>query len=259
MQCDVLTLFPDSIQSVTSQSIVKRAQEKGLLHLAIHNIRDYADAPHYNADDTPYGGGEGMVMKAEPIFRAIDHIREQSDNLRIILPSPQGIPFSHQQAEALSCESRRVIFICGHYEGIDERVRTQLLAEELSIGDYVLTGGELPAMVMIDAAVRLIPGVLGDPLSAQHDSFAGSLLDYPHYTRPSEIRGAAIPQVLASGNHEAIRRWRRKESLRSTLLKRPDLLSHQTLSHEDQTFLNEILEEQPSEVCCSQRQEGAER
>ncbi|MGB0909229.1 MAG: tRNA (guanosine(37)-N1)-methyltransferase TrmD [Nitrospirales bacterium] len=246
MQCDVLTLFPDSIRAVSSHSIVKRAQEKGLLQLGIHNIRDYADAPHYNADDTPYGGGEGMVMKAEPIFRTIDALRESSDELRFILPSPQGIPFSQQLAESFSHETRRFVFICGHYEGIDERVRTMLPAEEISIGDYVLTGGELAAMVMIDAAVRLIPGVLGDPLSAQHDSFTDSLLDYPHYTRPSEIRGKAIPEVLLSGNHEAIRRWRRKESLRGTLLKRPDLLDHQMLANEDQQLLNEIVQEVPS-------------
>ncbi len=258
MQCDVLTLFPDCVRAVTTQSIVKRAQEKGLLQLNIHNIRDYTDAPHYNADDTPYGGGEGMVMKAEPIFRVVDAIRNNTEKLRIILPSPQGIPFSQRQAEAFSSEPRRLVFICGHYEGIDERVRTALSAEEISIGDYVLTGGELPAMVMIDAAVRLIPGVLGDPLSAQHDSFAESLLDYPHYTRPSEIRGVMVPEVLSSGNHEAIRRWRRKEAIRNTLLKRPDLLNHRTLTDEDQRLLDEILQEQPHEVGCSQRQEGAE-
>ncbi|GJL53430.1 MAG: tRNA (guanine-N(1)-)-methyltransferase [Nitrospirales bacterium] len=245
MQCDVLTLFPESIRAVTSQSIVKRAQEKGLLHLTVHNIRDYADRPHFNADDTPYGGGEGMVMKAEPIFRAIDALRNDTHDLRIILPSPQGIPFTQGQAHALSCESRRLVFICGHYEGIDERVRSTLLAEEISVGDYVLTGGELPAMIMIDAAVRLIPGVLGDPLSAQHDSFAESLLDYPHYTRPSEVRGSTVPDILSSGNHEAIRRWRRKEALRNTLVKRPDLLNRHTLNEEDQLLLDEILQEQP--------------
>ncbi|WP_447969072.1 tRNA (guanosine(37)-N1)-methyltransferase TrmD [Nitrospira sp. M1] len=245
MQCDVLTLFPESIRAVTSQSMVKRAQEKGLLHLAVHNIRDYADGPHFNADDTPYGGGEGMVMKAEPIFRVIDALRNDTQDLRIILPSPQGIPFTQAQAQALSCESRRLVFICGHYEGIDERVRSTLLAEEISVGDYVLTGGELPAMVMIDAAVRLIPGVLGDPLSAQHDSFVDSLLDYPHYTRPSEVRGSAVPDILSSGNHEAVRRWRRKEALRNTLVKRPDLLTQHTLSEEDQLLLDEILREHP--------------
>ncbi|GJL50607.1 tRNA (guanosine(37)-N1)-methyltransferase TrmD [Candidatus Nitrospira salsa] len=244
MQCDVLTLFPASIQAVTSQSIVKRAQEKGLLHLKIHNIRDYADGPHFNADDTPYGGGEGMVMKAEPIFRAIDVLRKDHQDLRIILPSPQGISFTQGHAQALSNESRRLVFICGHYEGIDERVRSTLFAEEISVGDYVLTGGELPAMVMIDAAVRLIPGVLGDPLSAQHDSFMDSLLDYPHYTRPNKVRGAAVPEILSSGNHEAIRLWRRKEALRNTLVKRPDLLNQQTLSEKDQLLLDEILHEQ---------------
>ncbi|MCA9472850.1 MAG: tRNA (guanosine(37)-N1)-methyltransferase TrmD [Nitrospirales bacterium] len=246
MQCDVLTLFPDSIRAVTSESIVKRAQDKGLLTLTIHNIRDYADGPHYNADDTPYGGGEGMVMKAEPIFRVIDAIQCTSQHLRVILPSPQGIPFTQRHAERFSRESQRVVFICGHYEGIDERVRTKLSAEEISIGDYVLTGGELAAMVMIDASVRLIPGVLGDPDSAIHDSFTESLLDYPHYTRPHEIRGLAIPEVLSSGNHEAVRRWRRKEALRNTLVKRPDLLNQQSFIEEDQRLLDEIVAEKPS-------------
>ena len=246
MQCDVLTLFPDSIRAVTSESIVKRAQEKRLLELTIHHIRDYADGPHYNADDTPYGGGEGMVMKAEPIFRVIDAIQETSEDLRIILPSPQGIPFTQRHAERLSRETQRIVFICGHYEGIDERVRTKLSAEEISIGDYVLTGGELAAMVMIDAAVRLIPGVLGDPYSAVHDSFTDSLLDYPHYTRPNEIRGLTIPEVLTSGNHEAVRRWRRKEALRNTLMKRPDLINQESLDTEDQRLLDEIVAENPS-------------
>ena len=199
-----------------------------------------------------------MVMKAEPIFRAIDAIRQETQDFRVILPSPQGIPFTQRQAEALSQETRRLVFICGHYEGIDERIRTGLAAEEISIGDYVLTGGELPALVMIDAAIRLIPGVLGDPRSAQHDSFAESLLDYPHYTRPNEIRGTYVPDILLSGNHEAIRRWRRKEALRNTLLKRPDLLNHGTLVEEDQHLLDEIVQEGSTECCSSQSEEGVQ-
>jgi tRNA (guanine37-N1)-methyltransferase len=240
MRCEILTLFPELIHAVGSQSIMKRAQDKGLLTLHTHNLRDYTDDPHRTADDTPYGGGGGMVMKAEPIFRAIDKIEQDLGGIRIIIPSPQGIRFSQGLTRDLSQESRPVMFICGHYEGIDERVRTHLTVEEISLGDYVLTGGELPALVMIDAAMRLIPGVLGDPHSAQQDSFVESLLDFPHFTKPFEIRGMAVPDILLSGNHEAVRRWRRKESLRQTLLKRPDLLECHTWSSEDRQLLEEI-------------------
>ena len=249
IRCDILTLFPDMALPVLNQSILKRAQEKGLLEVRVHNLRDYTLDRHQVADDAPYGGGAGMVMKAEPIFRAIDAVRqEHHDNpagaeLRLLLPSPQGRPFTQSFAEELRDERRRLVFLCGHYEGVDERVRLGLEPEEVSIGDYVLTGGELPALVIIDATTRLIPGVLGDPESAQYDSFAESLLDYPHYTRPPEVRGLAVPEVLLSGDHEAIRIWRRKEALRSTYLKRPDLLKDRLLNEEDRRLLDDIVRE----------------
>lgn len=246
MKCEILTLFPEIIAGVVSQSMLKRAQEMGHLRLQIHNIRDYTTEPHRVADDVPYGGGGGMVMKAEPIFQAIDTLGMAGKSFRFILPSPQGIPFTQNVAEEFRQDIHTLVFICGHYEGIDERVRSSLNAEEISIGDYVLTGGELAALVMIDAAVRLIPGVLGDPQSAQQDSFVDALLDYPHYTRPSGVRGLAVPEILLSGNHQAIRRWRRKEALRNTLLKRPDLLEDRPLTDEDQRLMQEILEESSS-------------
>jgi tRNA (guanine37-N1)-methyltransferase len=246
------------VQPVLDQSMLKRAQEKGLLRVRVRNIRDYTLDRHQVADDTPYGGGAGMVMKAEPIFRAVDALREDYAGevaaLRLILPSPQGRPFTQSVAESLRDERRPLVFLCGHYEGIDERVRLGLAPEELSIGDYVLTGGELPALVMIDAAVRLIPGVVGDPASVQIESFADSLLDYPHYTRPPEVRGLAVPEVLLSGHHEVIRRWRRKEALRNTYLKRPDLLRDRVLSDEDRRLLDEIEREgiQQATVPCGE-------
>jgi tRNA (guanine37-N1)-methyltransferase len=249
MRCEVLTLFPDMVLPVLGQSMLKRAQEKGLLEVRVRNLRDYTLDRHQVADDAPYGGGAGMVMKAEPIFRAIDVLRqEHGGDLRLLLPSPQGRPFTQSLAEELRDDRRRLVFVCGHYEGIDERVRVGLAPEEVSIGDYVLTGGELPALVMIDAAVRLIPGVVGDPESVLAESFADSLLDFPQYTRPPEVRGLAVPEVLLSGNHEAIRRWRRKEALRSTYLKRPDLLRDRLLSEEDRRLLDEILNEHTN-VC----------
>lgn len=243
MQCDVLTLFPDMVTNVVSHSIVKRAQDKRLVSIRIHNIRDFSDDPHRVADDTPYGGGSGMIMKAEPIFRAIEVLGERRSQLRIIVPSPQGRPFTQRLAEELSRESRRLVWICGHYEGLDERVLIRLEPEELSLGDYVLTGGELPALVMIDAAVRLVPGVVGDPASVEQDSFAEPLLDFPHYTKPQTVRGYPVPDVLLSGNHEAIRRWRRKEALRNTYYKRPDLLQRESLTREDQQLLSDIFQE----------------
>lgn len=240
MRCEILTLFPEIINSMASQSMMRRAQDKSLLTLHVHNIRDYTDNPHRAADDTPYGGGGGMVLMAGPIFRAIDSLQQHVNEIRLIMPSPQGIRFSYDLARDFSREFRPIVFICGHYEGIDDRVRTHLPLEEVSLGDYVVTGGELPALVMIDAAMRLIPGVLGDPHSPQQDSFVESLLDYPHFTRPSQIRGMAVPEILLSGNHEAVRRWRRKESLRQTLLKRPDLLDGHTWSSEDYQLVKEI-------------------
>lgn len=254
LRCDIITLFPDLVQPVLGQSMLKRAQEKGLLEARVHNLRDYTEGRHLVADDTPYGGGAGMVMKAEPVFRAVEALRRQYGesgagmSLRLLLPSPQGRPFTQRLAEEFRDERRRLVFVCGHYEGIDERVRIGLEPEEVSVGDYVLTGGELPALVMIDAAVRLIPGVLGDPESAERDSFAESLLDYPHYTRPAELRGLPVPEVLLSGNHEAIRLWRRKEALRSTYRKRPDLLHDRSLTDEDRRLIGEIEQEKTREA-----------
>ena len=243
MQCDVLTLFPELIESIATQSILKRAQTSGLVRIRAHNIRDYSEDRHRMADDASYGGGSGMVMKAEPIFQAIDALQADGQALRVFVPSPQGIQFSHQLAMALSREAKRMVWICGHYEGIDERVLTRLAPEEISIGDYVLTGGELPAMVMIDAAVRLVPGVVGDPASVEQDSFSYGLLDYPHYTRPDGVRGYSVPDVLLSGNHAAIHLWRRKESLRNTYWKRPDVLQDACLTDEDRRLLLEISQE----------------
>ncbi|MGH7228365.1 MAG: tRNA (guanosine(37)-N1)-methyltransferase TrmD [Nitrospiraceae bacterium] len=249
IRCDLITLFPDMVLPVLNQSILKRAQEKGMLEVRIRNLRDYTLDRHQIADDAPYGGGAGMVMKAEPLFRAVDALRREYQDspagtkLRLLLPSPQGRPFTQRSAEELRDERRRLVFLCGHYEGVDERVRLGLDPEEVSIGDYVLTGGELPALVMIDATARLIPGVLGDPESAHYDSFAESLLEYPHYTRPPEVRGLAVPEVLLSGNHEAIRIWRRKEALRCTYLKRPDLLKDELLNEEDKRLLDAIVRE----------------
>ncbi|HXF91915.1 MAG TPA: tRNA (guanosine(37)-N1)-methyltransferase TrmD [Nitrospiraceae bacterium] len=250
MRCDILTLFPEMVAPVLDHSILKRAQEKGLLEVCIHNIRDYTFDRHKVADDVPYGGGAGMVMKAEPIFRAVDALRDRYGravdeglSLRLLMPTPQGRPFTQDYARDLAGERRRLVFICGHYEGIDERVRLGLDPEEVSIGDYVLTGGELPALVIIDAAARLVPGVLGDPESAMHESFSDALLEYPQYTRPPEVRGLTVPEVLLSGHHEAIRVWRRREALRSTYMKRPDLLRDRVFNEEDQRLLDEIVRE----------------
>ncbi len=239
MKCDVLTLFPGILYPVLQESILKRAIENGLLEVRILDLRGFTEDRHKVADDYPYGGGGGMVLKPEPIFKALDQINKEGD-LRPILLSPQGKTFDQEKAMELSGGKKRVVFICGHYEGIDERVRIGLDPEEISIGDYVLTGGELAALVIIDACARLIPGVLGDEDSAKKDSFFDALLDYPHYTRPAEFRGMKVPEILLSGNHEGIRRWRRREALYNTFKKRPDLLKKAKLTQEDEEFLREI-------------------
>ncbi len=239
---EVLTLFPGIIAGPLNESILKRGREKGLLDVTVRNIRDYANNKHKTADDSPYGGGAGMVLKPEPIFKAFEAMR--ADNLGegflTILLSPQGRVFDQYKAEQLSEEKRRIVLLCGHYEAVDERVRETLVDEELSIGDYVLTGGELAALVVIDAAARLLPGVLGDEESAYRDSFGDGLLDHPHYTRPAEFRGRKVPEVLLSGNHAEVAKWRRREALKATLMKRPELLAAADLSDEDQKIL-EVL------------------
>jgi tRNA (guanine37-N1)-methyltransferase len=239
---EVLTLFPGILAGPLNESILKRGQEKGLLSVRTWNIRDYSEDKHHKADDSPYGGEAGMVLKPEPVFRAVEAVKASvpGGEFLTVLLSPQGSLFDHRRAERLSHEKRRIILLCGHYEAIDERVKDALVDEELSIGDYVLTGGELAALVVIDAAARLVPGVLGDEESAYRDSFGDGLLDHPHYTRPAEYRGMRVPDVLLSGNHDAIMKWRRRESLRATLRKRPDLLETADLSEKDRKILEEL-------------------
>src|SRR5437588_2691471 len=239
MHFDIFTLFPDMFQGPFSESIVKRAQEQGLLSIALHNIRDATTDKHHVVDDYPYGGGAGMVMKPEPIFTAVEAVHEGGP---IILLTPQGRLFNQQIARELAQEPR-VTLICGHYEGIDERVLEHLVTDELSIGDYVLTGGELAAMIVVDATSRLIPGVLGGDESTLEESHSGNLLEYPHYTRPPEFRGWNVPDVLLSGNHAEIAKWRRKESLRRTKQRRPDLFAKLDLGSKLDTKLLRELEE----------------
>lgn len=243
MKCDVLTLFPDIINAYLKESILKRAQEKKLLEVKIYNIRDFVSDKHKSVDDYPFGGGAGMVIKPEPFFKAIDFIKKDNKERRIILLSPQGKTFNQSLAKEFSKEKRRLVFICGRYEGIDERVSISLIDEEISIGDYVMTGGELAALVIIDASARLIRGALGDERSVEEESFSWGLLDYPHYTRPREFQGLSVPDILLSGNHKEIWRWRRKEALRKTLKVRPDLIEKVQLTDNDKKIISEIEEE----------------
>ena len=236
MKIDVITIFPEMVEAVLAVGVSSRAQENGLLSVEVHNLRDFADDKHRTVDDYPYGGGAGMILKPAPIFNAVRAVQMPQITPRIIFLTPQGQTFTQRLAEQLSLESH-LIFICGRYKGIDERVRMQLVTDEISIGDYVLSGGELPALVLIDAIARLIPGVLGDYESAQDDSFSGDLLDFPHYTRPAEYEGMCVPEVLLSGHHEHIRRWRRQQSLKRTYELRPDLLDAAYLSDEDIAFI----------------------
>jgi tRNA (guanine37-N1)-methyltransferase len=238
MNCEVLTLFPKIVEAAVGDSILKRAAEKGLVKIKVTDIRDFTRDKHKTADDAPFGGGPGMVMKPEPVFEAVE-AAQGAEAARVVLMSPQGPPFNHEKALELSKETRKLIFICGRYEGIDERVRS-LADEELSLGDFVLSGGEIAAAAVIEATARLIPGVLGDEESAGLDSFYDGLLDYPHYTRPADYRGLRVPDVLLSGNHAEIRRWRRKEALRATMEKRPDLLKKVTLTPEDKKLIEEL-------------------
>ena len=223
MTIDVLTLFPEMLRGILAESILKIAQEKGLLTVRLHNIRDYAQDKHHKVDDRPYGGGPGMVMTPQPVIDAVDAVRGDDTEAKVVILSPQGRVFNQGVAGELAGE-RRLILICGRYEGFDERILHILKPLELSIGDYVLSGGEIPAMVIIDGITRLLPGVLGDPESATHESFQGGLLDFPQYTRPAEYRGLNVPEVLLSGNHAEIERWREEQALKRTRLRRADLL-----------------------------------
>ncbi len=240
MRFDVFTLFPGMFAGVFDDSILQRARDAGLIEIHAHNIRDFTSDKHHVCDDTPYGGGGGMVMKPEPIFAAIDQVLGADPALRppLVLTTPQGRVFHAEMAREFA-RLPRLAILCGHYEGVDERVRA-LVNDEISIGDYVLTGGEIPAMVLVDAIARFIPGVVGDPSAPHQDSHATGLLEHPHYTRPLEFRGMRVPDILLSGHHANIERWRRNESLRRTLERRPELLRQAILSETDKKFLREL-------------------
>jgi tRNA (guanine37-N1)-methyltransferase len=247
MQFEVFTILPEVFPPYLESSILKRAIERGLIDVRLHNIREYTHDKHHTTDDTPYGGGGGMVMKPEPIFEAVESVmggsspplRSQPTADPVILLSPQGRVFTQRVAEELS-RHPRLALICGRYEGVDERVREHLVTDEISVGDYVLTGGELPALTVIDAIVRLIPGVLGDPTGAEDDSHSMGLLEYPHYTKPAEFRGWKVPEILQRGDHGKINTWRREQALIRTLRIRPDMLDKTDLSEGDRNFIEKL-------------------
>jgi tRNA (guanine37-N1)-methyltransferase len=243
MKFSIVTIFPDMVNAYLGASIIHRAMRSGIITVDVHNLRDYTVDKHKTVDDYPYGGGAGMVMKPEPFFVISDALWPEKQKRKIILPSPKGRLFSQKVASELCREEREIVFFCGRYEAIDERVSICLADDEISIGDYVLTGGELPALVIIDAVARLIAGVLGDSRSYEEDSFTCGLLDYPHYTRPRSFRGYSVPEVLLSGNHREIEKWRKRESLRLTAEKRPGLLESYCLTPGDITLLEQIKEE----------------
>jgi len=229
MRIDIVTIFPKMFEPILNESIIKRSQNKGKVKIHIHDLRDYTADKHRKVDDRTFGGGSGMVMNPQPIFAAVEAIKGKTRNLRVktkvILLCPQGERLSQKVCKRIA-KYKHMILICGHYEGVDERVRQHLVDEEISIGDYVLTGGELPAMVLVDSVVRLIPGVLGDKNSLNFESFEANLLEYPQYTRPANFRGMVVPVVLLSGDHTKIEEWRRKQAFERTELRRPDILKH---------------------------------
>lgn len=254
MKIDIVTIFPRMVEAGLAEGIVGRARERGLLDLVVHDLRSFTTDRHHVVDDVAFGGGPGMVLKPEPLFRAVEAIvATRGAPSAVLLPSPQGPRLTHAVAQRLSGEAH-IVLLCGRYEGVDERVRDALATDEISIGDYVLSGGELPALVIVDAVARLVPGVVGDPESVVADSFARGLLDFPHYTRPAEYRGMRVPDVLLSGHHGQVRRWRLRESLRRTLERRPDLLAQVTLSDEERGLLGE-LERESSASARADRQE----
>lgn len=239
MRFDILTLFPDMFRGPFDESIIRRGQDKGLIRIALHQIRDFADDRHHTVDDAPYGGGAGMVMKPEPLAGCIEQARHQNPEALVIAACPTGERFNQQLARELA-QSKGLIIVCGRYEGIDERVKTRMVDRSVSVGDYVLSGGELAAMIMVDAVTRLIPGVLGSEESARTDSFSDGLLEYPQYTRPAVFQGISVPDILLSGDHARIELWRRKESLKRTVALRPDLLDSAVLSPQDRRILKEL-------------------
>ena len=245
MQFEVFTLLPEVFPPYLDTSILNRARQRGLIEVRVHNIRDYTHDKHHTTDDTPYGGGGGMVMKPEPVFEAVESVlgleslQTKPTVVPVILLTPQGRVFNQRVAEEYS-HYERIALLCGRYEGVDERIREHLVTDEISIGDYVLTGGELPALMIIDAVSRLIPGVLGDPTGAEDDSHSMGLLEYPHYTKPPEFRGWKVPDVLASGNHAKIDEWRREQALTRTFKKRPDMLEKAELSKKDQKIIESL-------------------
>ncbi|TXC91980.1 tRNA (guanosine(37)-N1)-methyltransferase TrmD [Metabacillus litoralis] len=240
MKIDFLTLFPEMFQGVLNESILKKAQEKAAVEFRVMNFRDYSTNKHHNVDDYPYGGGAGMVLQPQPIFDAVEDIRNKTDSKpKVILVCPQGERYTQEKAEQLAKEEH-LLFICGHYEGYDERIRENLVTDEISIGDFVLTGGELASMVIADSVVRLLPGVLGNEDSPVLDSYSSGLLEHPHYTRPADFRGLKVPDVLLSGNHKKIAEWREEESLRRTFNRRPDLLDSYPLTEKQQSFIKTL-------------------
>lgn len=247
MQFEVFTLLPEVFPPYLESSILQRARQRGLIDVRVHNIRDYTHDRHHTTDDTPYGGGGGMVMKPEPVFEAVESVlggdahllRDRPSAIPVILLTPQGRVFTQRVAVELS-HYERIALLCGRYEGVDERIREHLVTDEISVGDYVLTGGELPALLIIDAVSRLLPGVLGDPTGAEDDSHAMGLLEYPHYTKPPEFRGWKVPDVLQSGNHAKIDQWRREQALARTYARRPDMLANAELSEKDKKFIEHL-------------------
>ncbi|OGO35317.1 MAG: tRNA (guanosine(37)-N1)-methyltransferase TrmD [Chloroflexi bacterium RBG_16_57_11] len=255
MEFEVFTLFPEVFEPYLQSSILQRARQRGVIDVRLHNIRDWTVDRHHITDDEPYGGGGGMVMKPEPIFAAVEEVLGAPPRCPLILLSPQGRVFNQAVAAELASagfprpgQPPRLGLLCGRYEGIDERVRQHLVTDEISIGDYVITGGELAALIVIDAVTRFIPGVLGDPNGALDDSHASGLLEYPHYTRPPEFRGWRVPEVLLSGDHGRIARWRREQSLLRTWRRRPDLLERAPLSEQDRKFLRKLETEGPTDL-----------
>ena len=247
MKFDIVTIFPRMVEAGLAEGVVSRGIERGFLDVQVHDLRDYTTDRHRSVDDVPYGGGPGMVMKPEPLARAVEAIRtRRGDPGAVVLLSPQGRTFTQAEAVRLS-RLRHVALLCGRYEGMDDRVRGLVATEELSIGDYVLSGGELPALVIVDAIGRLIPGVVGDGQSVEEDSFSRGLLDFPHFTRPAEYAGQRVPDVLLSGHHADVRRWRKKAALARTLERRPDLIDIAALDDEERALLDEIRKEQETD------------